>query len=402
MGKKMVLSSLALWLTLALISLPVKAQDVVTSFEFNDTDGSFTLGTPPKTVTFTGGLAQTVGILSLYHTGTHSWMIPAGGTGTITFETPASEVKLYLRDQTSAVASVLTLRDTSNNVIQVFNGNTANWTEVQVNSVQVKTITLKNNASGGGSPWAVIDDFSVEAAEEPPPPPIPPTLVFTQFVNGQAGGFNNASRVILRNNHALETVAGQIRFKDVKDSSGQPVTLDPIQYCLPPFNSTEITTSGTGELVTGVVEVAVESGDASELEGTLIFQLLGSFVSIDATPIRSKHQVYVSFDSQENTGVAGYNPDDDTSSTIEMILLDQEGVQVTAPVQQTIDPMKQLIGFVNQPGFFPGYFATHPNFKGTLNIRVISGEDVAFVGLIQELSNGALLAVATSSEPFIP
>ena len=46
---------LALFIVLIGSSTTAYGQDVSTSFEFNDTSGSFTLGTSPKSVTFTNG-----------------------------------------------------------------------------------------------------------------------------------------------------------------------------------------------------------------------------------------------------------------------------------------------------------------------------------------------------------
>ena len=60
------------------------ADDVSTSFEFNDVSGEFSLGNPLHGVTFTGGEAKSVGKFELYHTGLGAWMIDAGNTGTIT------------------------------------------------------------------------------------------------------------------------------------------------------------------------------------------------------------------------------------------------------------------------------------------------------------------------------
>ena len=90
-----------------------------TNFEFNDTSGQFTLGTPPNTVTFRDGEAKSIGVFSLYHSGVRSWMIDAGKTGTISFETPAAELTLFFRDQISSIQSILTLFDTDNQVIQI-------------------------------------------------------------------------------------------------------------------------------------------------------------------------------------------------------------------------------------------------------------------------------------------
>ena len=78
----------------------VSGQDVSTSFEGDAPNfGDFTLGTPPKTVTFTGGFTQTQGNPSLYHSGDKSFMVLSGDTATITFERAAESVTLWYIDQ---------------------------------------------------------------------------------------------------------------------------------------------------------------------------------------------------------------------------------------------------------------------------------------------------------------
>jgi len=158
------------------------ASDVNTSFEFNDTDGEFTLGTAPNAATFTNGLAQTVGIPGLYHTGLNAWMIAAGDTGTIAFETPAESIDLWFRDQFSSNNSVLTLLDENDNVIQSFNGTTAfqnvNVTIDPQNDMPIASVEFTNNGTSG---WSVLDDFTYCAAQTGPMPiddPIPAPIEF--------------------------------------------------------------------------------------------------------------------------------------------------------------------------------------------------------------------------------
>lgn len=86
---------------------PAISGDFFTNFEFNDTSGSFVRGTVPDTVKFTNGEAKTIGVLSLYHSGTHAWMISPEMTGIIELSNPADTVNLFFRDQTSSVGSVL-------------------------------------------------------------------------------------------------------------------------------------------------------------------------------------------------------------------------------------------------------------------------------------------------------
>jgi hypothetical protein len=107
MNRKTRRLTVASCLLLTLLTGVVLAEDLATSFEFNDLSGEFILGESPLTVTFTGGEAKSIGNFALYHSGTHAWMISAGGTGTITFETPAREINLFLRDESSSVGEFL-------------------------------------------------------------------------------------------------------------------------------------------------------------------------------------------------------------------------------------------------------------------------------------------------------
>ena len=107
----------------------VSGQDVSTSFEGDAPNtGDFTLGTSPKTVTFTGGFTQTQGNPSLYRQGDKSFMVRSGDTATITFETPAESVTFWYIDQNNQ--SVLTVFDQTDQVISTHNGTT---TFTQVN-----------------------------------------------------------------------------------------------------------------------------------------------------------------------------------------------------------------------------------------------------------------------------
>ena len=66
-------------------------------------------------------------------------------------------------------------------------------------------------------------------------------------------------------------------------------------------------------------------------------------------------------------------------------------------------PGEQLVGFVDGVELFQNYFEANPDdFRGTLNVSVSSGPDVALIGLLQKKVTGALIAVAASSTSFEP
>jgi glucose/arabinose dehydrogenase len=176
-----------MWLYAALTFLcagAATAQDIVTGFEFNDTSGEFVLGVSPRAATFTSGEAKSVGVLSLYHGGLSSWMIDAGGTGTVDFETPAAALVFFFRDQASDVDSVLTATDSAGQILATFAGTENAWTRVDLSgAAPVARITLLNNAAPGAlGRYSVIDDLSASAFEsvpllDPIPEPIPQSAV---------------------------------------------------------------------------------------------------------------------------------------------------------------------------------------------------------------------------------
>ncbi len=165
MSPKTINSSVFVLVVAGILSSAALASDLETSFEPPDNSlVDFTLGTSPNSVMFAGGEAKIVGIVSLYRTGSYSWMIDEGNTGTITFETPASSVDLWFRDQTSAVNSVLIVFDDTDAIIQTFNGTETGFASVSITrdpatQTPIGRITLQNNG-GTGNGYAVIDDFS--------------------------------------------------------------------------------------------------------------------------------------------------------------------------------------------------------------------------------------------------
>ncbi|MCK5945490.1 MAG: PQQ-dependent sugar dehydrogenase, partial [Planctomycetes bacterium] len=145
--------------SLLLAALP--AQDVFSSFEFDNFTGNFTLGTAPFDCNFDNGLAQVIGVSWLYVSGSHAWMIDAGDIGTVTFGTPAEQLDFHVRDQFPDVNGVCKVFDTNNNEVASFNSTETGWTHVQltapVGGPYFDRITLQHNGTTG---WTVIDDFS--------------------------------------------------------------------------------------------------------------------------------------------------------------------------------------------------------------------------------------------------
>ena len=170
--------TLALFIVLIGSSTAAHGQQFSDSFETAPDFGTFSLFPSPNSVTFTGGFTQTQGISSLYHSGVKSFMVNPGNTGTMTFETPAASVTLWLRDRFSGNPSVLTVRDQNNQVMSTFNATTS---FVQVNIApgcgkSIGSITLQSNGTG----MAVIDDFGFTAGQASSGE----TTLIANFMNG--------------------------------------------------------------------------------------------------------------------------------------------------------------------------------------------------------------------------
>jgi len=139
----------------------LSAQDVFSSFEFDEYSGLFTLGTSPFDATFDNGIAQVIGISWLYTSGSHAWMIDVGQTGEVTFGTPAEQLEFFVRDQFSDVNGVCKVFDTNGVEVASYNIAETGWTHVDLTAPAggpyFDKITLQHNGPQG---WTVIDDFS--------------------------------------------------------------------------------------------------------------------------------------------------------------------------------------------------------------------------------------------------
>ena len=134
------------------------AATVTTSFEFS-ASGVFTVGTAPFSATFSGGSAQTVGNLSLYHSGLFSWHVPAGGLASVYFETPASEVDFWYRDAPGASASTINVYDINNALIRSFTGSQL-FTNIVVSRGGGASLIRRIDFVSTGGADSVADTFS--------------------------------------------------------------------------------------------------------------------------------------------------------------------------------------------------------------------------------------------------
>ena len=241
-----------------------------------------------------------------------------------------------------------------------------------------------------------------------PTAPESTSLIFPQFVNGgdaRGSAKPNSSRIILRNNSSQEAVVG-IHFRTGSGAPqaipivGVPGPRSDLQRSIPPFGLTEVETDGSGTLRVGVVEVGTLIGEPDKLEGTLVFSLFGTFVSIDSSPVRRNHPVVISFDPHpilgENTGIAAYNPDPENTATVRISLRDETGSASPGATRLVpLGPRQQLLGFVTEQQFFRDFFVSrnHP-FLGTMEVAVTEGPEIAILGLTQKTAafDSALVA----------
>ncbi len=155
---------------LALAAVPATAQDVSEDFEGfipNTTPGDdITLGTTPKSATLGGdAFAGVVGIGALYHSGIRAWMIEAGGTGTITFETNAAEVSFWaIQDSGAGGGLVITAFDDDDNEIDSSTHASGDPFALVKFTGSVDRITFENQSS---SRMSSVDDLSFTAVPEP-------------------------------------------------------------------------------------------------------------------------------------------------------------------------------------------------------------------------------------------
>ena len=168
--------SLVTVFSLMALSQPAQGDTVSTGFE-NAATGTLTIGTPPITATFTGGNAQTVGNAAFYHSGLFSWHVIAGVTATVTFETPASVVDLWVRDTPAGDGEVRAI-DTGGATVA-----TLTITGVFQNFVVTRgageTLIASVEYQNTGTADIVMDDFSFTADEPTGVPlddPIPATI----------------------------------------------------------------------------------------------------------------------------------------------------------------------------------------------------------------------------------
>jgi len=242
-----------------------------------------------------------------------------------------------------------------------------------------------------------------------PPPDAVPFMVFPQFVNGAAlsGALRNPvgslsgpsrSRIVLQNNSPRADF-GKLLFRD---SEGVPTAVsihgqsgEVFDFRLEPWGTLDVQTDGIGALQTGTVSVHSNRTEPSAMEGTLVYEVFGEYVSVPASGPGCFSRYFVARDGTDRTALGLFNPDPQVSANLHLVL--REGGEIVARREMELPPLHQLTAFLDEAPLFGGYMEGHPaDFKGLVEITSdCSATGFAALGLIQTRADGALISVAS-------
>ncbi len=220
------------------------------------------------------------------------------------------------------------------------------------------------------------------------------SLWFPQFVNGEAGGKPNRTRIVLMN-PGYQPVEGRIRFR-----SPEGVALrvpfageerGEVSFTIPPRGTFQSASDGTGPLLVGSAEV--ETLGPTAVNGVLVYELLGHLVSVASQPPVASVRLPVTVDEEESTGIALFNPDSRDTARVRARLLAETGLPQAEKVLDPLAPQHQRSCFVSGGCLFADFFRQRTGrFEGTLELEVEAGPPLAILGLVQR-RDGALMAL---------
>jgi hypothetical protein len=132
---------------------------VSTSFEF-DANGPFSVGTSPRTATFSNGVAEARGTPEFHITGDFSWYVLVGTSATVTFETLPSSLSFWVRTENPADVSEIQIFDEAGALIQSVTP-TDVYQEIDVTRLAGETFigTFDVNSTSGGD--VIIDNLTL-------------------------------------------------------------------------------------------------------------------------------------------------------------------------------------------------------------------------------------------------
>ena len=129
------------------------------SFEGLTAPGTFVIGNPPETATFSGDAAS--GILTepdLYFTGSYSWFME-GSNAQITFDNVAQSVEFYAVNPNTNANFVITAFDPDNNVLETVTlVPDQAFTLIGFNAPAIERIEFNNQ----GSEIVAVDDLALQ------------------------------------------------------------------------------------------------------------------------------------------------------------------------------------------------------------------------------------------------
>ena len=87
---------------------------------------------------------------------------------------------------------------------------------------------------------------------------------------------------------------------------------------------------------------------------------------------------------------------------LDLILLDESGNEVKRTVLEVF-PGQQVARFVDDAGLMESYFGTvEEQFRGTLKVFARDASRISLIGLLQDRTTGAQMAVGSSNEALNP
>ena len=233
-------------------------------------------------------------------------------------------------------------------------------------------------------------ELKVRDCSEDQPEPCPSgssTLIFPQYVDGEYGGFQNRTRLILLNLAATTDNPVIVRYLD---DMGQVV--DSQTHTVPARGLIDLSTSGEGPLKVGPLTVESELAEDSLLRGSVVYELLGHRVSVPAAKLTDEATVFVSKSPQENTGIALFNPNPEDPVELELALHDADGSRV-GQVDLTLEPGQHLARYMDEAPLFPDALGPQSEFVGHAIIRSTEDGQFAVVSILQDTRTGAVALV---------
>ncbi|HSR54024.1 MAG TPA: hypothetical protein VLV83_24615 [Acidobacteriota bacterium] len=217
-------------------------------------------------------------------------------------------------------------------------------------------------------------------------------LVFPLVADGQG-----VQAEIALTNAAGEAQEGTIFFWDDRGDpltlniSGQEVTQ--WEFYIAAAGAFKISTDGTGPLQSGYVTVHT-SDVRNPLNGTIIYSIGNSQLSVPASPLSSEYHVFAEKTPDANSGLAFANPFDQPA-LLQLSLHDSEGIS-RAAIDLPLPARAKTARFIDE--LFHTFFDTlEDGFEGT--VQAVSDRPFAMLG-IRQRQDGSLATLSGAPTAF--